>query len=303
MGRDDNIVIIRPCSRTFQSTRPRGARRCFYSQSTQFVWFQSTRPRGARQPKIRQRSFGLVVSIHAPAWGATLETRTRKKEKGVSIHAPAWGATARAFLSNHFCICFNPRARVGRDAEIDNKNADTSMFQSTRPRGARLCVCSMNCRVGMFQSTRPRGARLEIDPEVLRAKSVSIHAPAWGATINRPHHRLDTHKVSIHAPAWGATDLFLFRTHKPPCFNPRARVGRDFERGEIFCRRTQVSIHAPAWGATSRGSQTKDVSLCFNPRARVGRDQNNIEWKRTDDKFQSTRPRGARPFNRAQNES
>ena len=55
--------------------------------------------------------------------------------------------------------------------------------------------------------------------------------------------------VSIHAPAWGATggeDSVLI---SDCCFNPRARVGRDFDvvsqSGIII-----VSIHAPAWGAT-----------------------------------------------------
>ncbi len=59
------------------------------------------------------------------------------------------------------------------------------------------------------------------------ATEVSIHAPAWGATMpihipemaykmfqsTHPHgvrrngilHNRDTDKVSIHAPAWGAT--------------------------------------------------------------------------------------------------
>ena len=35
-------------------------------------------------------------------------------------------------------------------------------------------------------------------------QKVSIHAPAWGATIHRAVKRLSLH-VSIHAPEWGAT--------------------------------------------------------------------------------------------------
>ena len=34
--------------------------------------------------------------------------------------------------------------------------------------------------------------------------SISIHAPAWGATINRGGEALNI-EISIHAPAWGAT--------------------------------------------------------------------------------------------------
>jgi len=34
----------------------------------------------------------------------------------VSIHAPAWGATHIPLLFAHVLDCFNPRARMGRDA-------------------------------------------------------------------------------------------------------------------------------------------------------------------------------------------
>ena len=83
--------------------------------------------------------------------------------------------------SQNVCACFNPRARVGRD------------------------VCNFGHKVDslLFQSTRPRGARLFMDTEFVDGLPVSIHAPAWGATnINR---RIDyVLQVSIHAPAWGA---------------------------------------------------------------------------------------------------
>ena len=76
--------------------------------------------------------------------------------------------------------------------------------------------------------------------------------------------------VSIHAPAWGATgpsptddQLMQFQSTLPRgerqgrpwllsaggCFNPRSRVGSDFTYcfDYLFYK---VSIHAPAWGAT-----------------------------------------------------
>jgi len=56
---------------------------------------------------------------------------------------------------------------------------------------------------------------------------VSIHAPAWGATVIPVE--IEKHlRVSIHAPAWGAT----------------------FTLRELLDE-YKVSIHAPAWGATS----------------------------------------------------
>ena len=79
-------------------------------------------------------------------------------------------------------MCFNPRARVGRDATKRESFSMNPSFQSTRPRGARHVVAL--------------GAALGVD--------VSIHAPAWGATQVHLLQLVDQH-VSIHAPAWGAT--------------------------------------------------------------------------------------------------
>jgi len=77
-----------------------------------------------------------------------------------------------------------------------------------------------------FQSTRPRGARRKMEQAGLDTGKVSIHAPAWGATLPRSaaspeklfqstrprgarlgvvRHVLEHLRVSIHAPAWGAT--------------------------------------------------------------------------------------------------
>ena len=110
---------------------------------------------------------------------------------------------------------------------------------------------------------------------------VSIHAPARGATHNvegvflpsvfqstRPQgarpgsiHPLALYRytlVSIHAPARGATTFRAACSRAPPCFNPRARKGRD-------CRQRrdralpQVSIHAPARGATSQVARAQQV--------------------------------------------
>ena len=60
------------------------------------------------------------------------------------------------------------------------------------------------------------------------------------------------------------------------CFNPRARVGRD------PCTRPKIA-----------------AQNSFNPRARVGRDQMVDKMMGHAAKFQSTRPRGARPRSRA----
>ena len=135
------------------------------------------------------------------------------------------------------------------------------------------------------------GATLLLGPAI-SLQIVSIHAPAWGATLSLPGLR-QAAPVSIHAPAWGATQ--------------DARAG---------FRAQKVSIHAPAWGATffksfrklfrqgfnprARVGRDMQYSLefivmsSFNPRARVGRDPSSPYRMLTAILFQSTRPRGAR---------
>ena len=143
---------------------------------------------------------------------------------------------------------------------------------------------------------------------------VSIHAPAWGATV-QSIGLLHVLTVSIHAPAWGATgNPPCWRD--TPCFNPRARVGRD----PYFL----MSRRAMSWFQSTRprgarpGSRIAQVerrysfnprarvgrdfdtradalqAAGFNPRARVGRDPNTWHALVRQDWFQSTRPRGAR---------
>ena len=121
-------------------------------------------------------------------------------------------------------------------------------FQSTRPRGARPVPARTSSSSNGFQSTRPRGARPTDFGGQPPMETVSIHAPAWGATGNSSCN-LWSRKVSIHAPAWGAT---------LPCGGYGAGC--------------PVSIHAPAWGATRKRPWMPLWMRRFNPRARVGRD-------------------------------
>ena len=123
------------------------------------------------------------------------------------------------------------------------------MFQSTRPRGARHLQIYYKLGNHEFQSTRPRGARPALGGEIVKdyikfqstrprgarrlhwsarhaSERVSIHAPAWGATVAAPCPQRQKN-VSIHAPAWGATWAQVGSGLSISGFNPRARVGRD----------------------------------------------------------------------------
>ena len=220
-------------------------------------------------------------------------TKAARERLSVSIHAPAWGATGVKILTIWQVDCFNPRARVGRDQLVFVLGKQSSLFQSTRPRGARHASGKAANTIDEFQSTRPRGARPSASFLILISIGVSIHAPAWGATLFNVGY---LHRTRCFNPR-----ARVGRDLRPPrpvllffCFNPRARVGRDLCRSSIIYPKelfqstrprgarpelthtcfsiSSVSIHAPAWGATlARCFGTVKVR-CFNPRARVGRD-------------------------------
>ena len=188
------------------------------------------------------------------------------------------------------------------------------MFQSTRPRGARpgdSDIAKLRAHVSIHAPTRgattddsgwswadlgfnPRAheGRDDLDSRGEHVALVSIHAPTRGATtwpaacratrkgINpRAHEGRDT-----RCSGWASRDRG---------FNPRAHEGRDDEsrHRRLNC---VVSIHAPTRGATRRRPAPCRWRPCFNPRAHEGRDQDNVRIYSSSQRFQSTRPRGAR---------
>mgnify|MGYP006943677027 CR=1 FL=1 len=83
--------------------------------------------------------------------------------------------------------------------------------------------------------------------EIAITYSVSIHAPAWGATWYNPHSA--GQEMFQSTRPHGARHYSKARPQMESCFNPRARMGRD------------------PWLTLF------DYFLnCFNPRARMGRD-------------------------------
>ena len=126
-----------------------------------------------------------------------------------------------------------------------------------------------------FQSTHPRGVRRAPGWDMShRKRCVSIHAPAWGATMTVGSIYAANSTVSIHAPAWGATR--------------RTAATCDWDRPfqSTHPRGVRLSILS-AWPRPRRG---------FNPRTRVGCDPPNTGViLRKIFLFQSTHPRGVRP--------
>ena len=103
---------------------------------------------------------------------------------------------------------------------------------------------------GKFQSTLPRRERHVSIFFYRGCVTISIHAPAKGATWIM-QLQLQQIRISIHAPAKGATkrQRKLYRYFNN--FNPRSREGSDILTIFPMHSSGTISIHAPAKGATS----------------------------------------------------
>ena len=145
-----------------------------------------------------------VISIHAPARGATNCSRPLPEWEEISIHAPARGATG--FRPDHSVVFFRFQSTLPRGERPPCMEyfSYTWIFQSTLPRGERPCLISADSVCFQFQSTLPRGER----------RNLTISRQHWTAYFN-PRSREGSDRVhlvsysgstiSIHAPARGAT--------------------------------------------------------------------------------------------------
>ena len=210
-------------------------------------------------------------NVSLPAWSDAPEL-VKDGVLHVSIHVPAWGATTE-FLAMRLPTMFQSTFPRGERHTANHGCLFWEMFQSTLPRGERPKEPEDVERAFRFQSTLPRGERQGAGVREQRGDHVSIHAPAWGATMLSRMSRMMMY-VSIHAPAWGAT------TPAPSSEPPKA-----------------VSIHAPAWGAT-RILMRLPRRLMFQSTLPRGERLNLSITNGGHVWFQSTLPRGERPSNK-----
>ncbi len=169
--------------------------------------FQPTRPYGARRDPTRNSKLCKAVSTHAPLWGATSPTRSARSHftgfnprapmgrdvppsdvqgmsatgfqptrpygarlvperrrnvlRAVSTHAPLWGATHASHL---FVI-------------------DITVSTHAPLWGATMASFVSVCLTFGFNPRAPMG-RDAVAVHVARTQDVSTHAPLWGATVN-----------------------------------------------------------------------------------------------------------------------
>ena len=269
-------------------------RPCKTTQEYRETSFQSTHPRGVRLR--RSISFRLVRSFN-PRTREGCDTACIKvyniTPKFQSTHPR--GVRRRFRQARRLLGCFNPRTREGCDEVKTFKVPHDVPFQSTHPRGVRP-LNDLKTRIEQivsihapargatrtsgifiqgrkFQSTHPRGVRLDDKLRACICRSVSIHAPARGATMSLTVSRCPFHRFNPRTRE-GCDACLASTSLNVSSFNPRTREGCDFLLTLCSIRPPFVSIHAPARGATIK--KVKINSFCIE--------------------FQSTHPRGVRPF-------
>ena len=192
----------------FQSTHPRGVRLSRPVSLCVLLRVSIHAPAWGATYRAVETLLQIRVSIHAPAWGATYGYVPVRPRMPVSIHAPAWGATRiylhlritlTGFQSTHprgvrpfqyLDQCregksFNPRTRVGCDASATRHRMPFCAFQSTHPRGVRPCFVLLKSSTSRFNPRTRVGCDLLFLGQAPAGRRVSIHAPAWGATMRR----------------------------------------------------------------------------------------------------------------------
>ena len=125
------------------------------------------------------------------------------------------------------CHNFNPRTREGCDFILILLYYVFKDFNPRTREGCDLSPFSYFLVKSLFQSTHPRRVRPEIISNHDWKRSISIHAPAKGAT----HWRMSDRKT-----------YFLFQSTHPR----RVRLNLGYDLKDI----KKISIHAPAKGAT-----------------------------------------------------
>ena len=80
-------------------------------------------------------------------------------------------------------LCFNPRARRGRDPAYANYSLTTLGFNPRARRGRDYLRVRMTAYTSGF-NPRARRGRDVTDVRITAGGAVSIHAPAGGATVN-----------------------------------------------------------------------------------------------------------------------
>ena len=167
--------------------------------------------------------------------------------KSISIHAPAKGATYN--LTNAGIVRLFQSTLPRRERQNGLQKIRKHMHFNPRSReGSDVVFIHWSFIVAYFNPRSREGSDEQSFPNLTELLTISIHAPAKGATGLFSLWKVDK-IISIHAPAKGATInvawsqlIDKFQSTLPR----RERRGADRESDKTLA----ISIHAPAKGAT-----------------------------------------------------
>ncbi len=165
----------------------------------------------------------------------------------------------------------------GERRELLDMQPGNIIFLSTLPQGERRIMDTVGESELLFLSTLPQGERLGPLIPFSRSITISIHAPARGATVPWQNPS-GIRTISIHAPARGATFDKNY-AHSATIFLSTLPQG---ERLNLPARKQcgqAISIHAPARGATRSYVGVLFLHFDFYPRSRKGSDLDS-RWKK-----------------------
>ena len=125
----------------FQSTRPVRGATAGIIKGYELLFVSIHAPRAGRDKPRRQIQAGHVsFNPRAPCGARQVVGNLQSDSLRVSIHAPRAGRDRYFHGASAGTYCFNPRAPCGARQISRLMDAETWMFQSTRPvRGATAC--------------------------------------------------------------------------------------------------------------------------------------------------------------------
>ncbi len=189
----------------------------------------------------------------------------------LSIHTPAKGATFQYYTNSFFLRNFNPRSREGSDMQHDGDRKGLLGFRSTLPR-------------------RERPPSNTLSPPL---KTISIHAPAKGAT--RPRYSSLLKHQNFNPRSREGSDQTLSSIESPLCdFNPRSREGSDILKAQVNDDFLKFQSTLPRRERRIPFTPRQACVTYFNPRSREGSDLLQEADHLHQIVFQSTLPRRER---------
>ncbi len=150
--------------------------------------FQSTPPRGRRRCLSSLTRVSCRVSIHASAWEAT-KVKTRSRQSGTFQSTPPRGRRQAKEVQVLRLWCFNPRLRVGGDPWNPADGHDKSRFNPRLRVGGDVSgyltreIKYVSIHASAWEATY-------VDTVNADAIDVSIHASAWEAIGGRKSRRI-----------------------------------------------------------------------------------------------------------------